>query len=359
MSDTTQNKSPYEGLEARAFWRSGVAEAQAYPPPDVYQPRFPITRQMPVVTAGSCFAQHVGRSLVASGYNVIDTEPAPRNCPETLAHKYGYRLYSARYGNIYSVRQFLQLVLEASQAFTPAEPVWERGGRYFDALRPGVEPNGLDAPEHVLEAREYHLRAVRRALEQAQLVVFTMGLTECWEHIASGTVYPTAPGTIAGRMNPDVFAFKNFRFSEIKADFERLRQILQEISPGVKFLLTVSPVPLTATASGNHILPATIYSKSILRAVCGELCLDHDDIDYFPSYEIVASHPSRGSFFEENLRSVKHKGVKRVMRSFLAAHAGGAAENEPMQPKPARQKVSSATEDDLVCEEQLLEAFRK
>jgi hypothetical protein len=27
-------KSPYEGLEPRAFWRTGVAESESYPPDD-------------------------------------------------------------------------------------------------------------------------------------------------------------------------------------------------------------------------------------------------------------------------------------------------------------------------------------
>lgn len=346
--------SPYEGLEDRAFWRAGVVEAGSYPPPGIYRPKFDVPKDLPIFTAGSCFAQHVGRTLARAGYDVIDTEPLPAFVPAEVAQRHGYKLYSARFGNIYTVRQFHQLLLEATGGFTPADPIWERDGAYYDALRPGVMPGGLATPEHVAEARGLHLRAVQEAVARTGLVVFTLGLTETWVHRPSGTVYPTAPGTIAGRIDPSVHGFVNFRAAEVRRDFEMVREIFRAANPEVKFLLTVSPVPLTATASGDHVLPATIYSKSVLRTVAGELAQDFADIDYFPSYEIVAAHPSAGRFFAPNMRSVKPRGVRRVMRAFLAAHGDADA------PPPAKRAApDEAPESDVICEEELLEAFRR
>ena len=354
--------SPYEGLEDRAFWRTGVVEAGSYPPPQIYRPKFTIDKTMPIFTAGSCFAQHVGRTLGQAGYNVIDTEPLPAWIPAEIAQRHGYRLYSARFGNIYTVRQFLQLLQEAFGGFSPADPVWEKDGRFYDALRPGTTPGGLASPELVAEDRAFHLRAVQQAVAATGLLVFTLGLTETWQHLPSGTVYPTAPGTIAGRYDPAAHGFINFRAAEIRQDFLNLREVFRAANPDVKFLLTVSPVPLTATASDAHVLPATVYSKSVLRSVAGELTEDFDDIDYFPSFEIVSSPPAAARFFEANLRSVKPRGVRRVMRAFLSAHAdeaegrvGKAARRgsrRPMAQAPSRA-------DDLICEEELLEAFRK
>jgi hypothetical protein len=373
LSDTPS--SPYQGLDDRAFWRAGVADAGSYPPSDIYRPKFEITKDMPIFTAGSCFAQHVGRTLAQSGYNVIDTEPLPPIVPADLAHRHGYRLYSARFGNIYTVRQLLQLLQEAFGNFSPADPVWERDGAYYDAMRPGLTPGGLASPELVNDARNFHLRAVQEAVAQTSMVVFTFGLTETWAHGPSGTIYPTAPGTIAGQIDPSVHRFVNFRAAEIKKDFLIVRKIFQAANPDIKFLLTVSPVPLTATASGDHVLPATVYSKSVLRTVAGELAEDHHDIDYFPSYEIVSSHPSGGRMFEANMRSVRPKGVRKVMKAFLSAH-GDLPERDPfntdtqsaLELRRARIKEKRAeqdqqqkeTDDDaLVCEEELLGAFQK
>lgn len=360
--------SPYAGLEDRAFWRSGVVEA-GYPPAGIYAPKFPISRDVPIFTAGSCFAQHVGRTLRDNGYHVIDAEQAPAKVPEALAQKHGYRLYSARFGNIYTVRQFLQLMLESFEEHQPTDAIWERDGRYYDALRPGVTPRGLASADDVRASRALHLQAVRTAAQQTGLVVFTLGLTETWEHAPSGTIYPTAPGTIAGAFDPDAHRFVNFRADAIKADFLALRAVFQTINKDVRFLLTVSPVPLTATASGGHVLPSTIYSKSVLRTAAGELAEDYDDIDYFPSYEIVSSHPSGGRFFEANMRAVHPRGVRRVMKTFLAAH-DTPTEQTPQQIRRARrlarlaaveaaQREQDNAAHDVICEEHLLEAFRK
>lgn len=354
-------KSPYDGLEARAFWRSGVAEAGAWPPPDLFRPRFPIPRTARILTAGSCFAQHVGKALRANGFSVIDAEPMTASVPPEVAQAYGYGLYSARYGNIYTVRQLLQLLREAWGDFTPAQPVWSRGGRFFDAMRPSVEPDGMDSPDEVAEARAAHLAAVRRAVAEADVMVFTLGLTEAWEDAATGTVYPTASGTIADAPDPAALIFRNHRAADIRAEFDQVREVLRAANPDIRFLLTVSPVPLTATATADHVLAATVHSKSVLRAVAGELRGDYGDVDYFPSYEIVTSPAAGGGFFEPNLRTVRPKGVARVMAAFLDA----VAQDERARPagKPSRAaraaQDSKARPDDVVCEEQLLEAFRK
>ena len=113
-------------------------------------------------------------------------------------------------------------------------------------------------------------------------------------------------------------------------------------------LLTVSPVPLTATAENRHVLVSTIHSKSILRAVAGELASRFDFIDYFPSYEIVISPPFRGMFFQNNMRSVHEQGVDFVMSHFFAQH-------KPEQTETAK---SRDIDNEDFCDEVFLELER-
>lgn len=353
--------SPYADLPARAFWRSAVSERAALDPGDLYHAKFPVTRKMRVMTAGSCFAQHVGRALRGAGFNVLDKEALPPAMVDKVQESYGYGLYSARYGNIYTVRQLLQMLRESTGEEHPAEPVWEKDGRYYDAQRPSVEPQGLDSPEDVIRHRVLHLKAVREAVKSADLLVFTLGLTEAWIHTQTGTVYPTAPGTIAGQFDPDVYSFVNYDVMSIYKDFLQVRKIVRSISPHCKFLVTVSPVPLTATASGNHVEVATSYSKSVLRSVCGMLVERCADVDYFPSYELITSANNRGVYFEANKRSVSAKGVQTAMGLFLAAHGVTPVAAETTAPAAAKRArpATAAEEDDVQCEEALLDAFAK
>ncbi len=357
--------SPYDSLPPSAFWRSGVAGATPTTISGLYRKKFDISREMGIATAGSCFAQHISKHLKQRGFNILNVEPTPRGLSSEDAKTFGYDVYSARYGNIYTVRQLLQLLQESRNKSFPEDWIWERNGRYFDALRPGVEPEGLESPEEVRAHRARHLPRIRKLVRQTDLLIFTLGLTEAWVHKQSGTVYPTAPGTIAGHFDPTQYSFKNFSYQEIYRDFVMVHGLLKRMRPQIKFVITVSPVPLTATATKQHVLSATTYSKSILRAVAGEIYEKYDDVDYFPSYELIASHFSAGSLFEPNMRTVSSSGVALAMEMFLTEHDKQEISQRispPTRRKRQRRKSSLIAarpdgETDVICEEMLLDAF--
>jgi hypothetical protein len=302
------------------------------------------------------------RNLRERGLNLLDEEPAPPGLSSSAAKEFGYGLLSARYGNIYTARQLRQLLQEARGKFQPENIVWEKDGRYYDALRPAVEPKGLSSPQNVLDHRKYHLDCVRRLIQNANVFVFTLGLTEAWVHTPSGTVYPTAPGTIAGEMDPQLYHFHNFTFQEIYDDLVKFFAMCKKENPEISFVLTVSPVPLTATASGEHVLAATTYSKSVLRAVAGQLYHERDDVDYMPSYELITNPRAGGRFYESNVRSIRDAGVQSVMNMFFGqlgmTEATGEA-REGAKPGPVAEdlRAREQQEEEVVCEEALLEAF--
>lgn len=363
LPEPSRPRSPYESLPKEAFWRTGVVGQQPDAIENLYRKKFPIERAARIATAGSCFAQHISRHLRARQFSVIDLEPAPPGLSKETATQFGYGLYSARYGNIYTARQLVQLVREARGELRPADLVWEKDGRYYDAMRPSVEPDGLGSADAVLDHRAYHLRQVRKVLESADLFVFTLGLTEVWTHGKSGTVYPTAPATMAGTYDPAVHAFCNLTFRDVYEDMKAFFVLAKDMNPQMQFLLTVSPVPLTATAGGEHVLVATTYSKSVLRAAAGQLSHEFESVDYFPSYEIVTSSLSRGKYFETNLRSVRAEGVEAAMNAFFAVHdAGSSVETGALAGTDGSGTEADDAEDaaaDVVCEEILLDAFSR
>jgi len=343
--------NPYRTFPPESFWKTGVASAHWSELPNLYRRKFRIDAKTRIATAGSCFAQHIASYLRKNGFRVLDAEPAPDGLGDPK--KFGYGLYSARYGNIYVVRHLLQLLQEAWGEPVNTDPVWEMNGRFYDSMRPTVEPEGLDSPEEVLAHRAQHLERVRQTFSNADLLIFTFGLTEAWVNHDSGQVYPTCPGTVAGTFDSEKFRFKNFTFLQIFRDFCAVRSFLKERNPSMRFLVTVSPVPLTATASKRHVLMASTYSKSVLRSVAGQLADTYSDVDYFPSYEIIASPWGGGYYFERNLREVNPQGVETVMRTFFAAHPA------PRMPAKRESSFKKRTKEDVVCDELLLEAFAK
>lgn len=356
--------NPYSELPKTAFWRTAVATENPYAIEGIFKPKFPISENTNIATAGSCFAQHITRQLKHRNYSVLDVEPAPHDLPEEHHQKYGFSMYSARYGNIYSVRQLYQLAQEASGRAVITDHIFKEGDRYYDGLRPSIEPYGLGSAEEVMEHRSIHLKRVNKLFKSMDLFIFTLGLTEMWCSKKKGTVFPTCPGTVAGEFDPDEYVFRNPQYSAIIDDFNNFQKEVSAIRGGRPFniLLTVSPVPLTATASGTHALLATTYSKSVLRAVAGQLSTNQAHIDYFPSFEIATNPRLHSTSYSENLRNIRPQAVENVMNHFFASYNTNKIKNhKPNQESPATVYSPIQAKDDTLvqCEDQLLEAFGK
>ena len=341
--------NPYSSQPNRAYWKRAVGTVHYSRLSDMWQP-ITLSRADRIATAGSCFAQHIGNNLARRGASYMDMEPAPIDfADEAEARRWGFGVFSCRYGNVYTSRQLIQLFHEAHGNRRPLDPVWERNGRFFDALRPGIDPVGQASAKEVIALRERHLAAVRKMFAELDLFVFTMGLTEGWEHREDGTMYPMAPGTVAGEYDPQKHVFRNLRYGEVMADMTEFWSALRAVNPSARMLLTVSPVPLAATATDNHVMVATSYSKSVLRAVAGDLVAELDGVSYFPSYEIISSHPARGMYFDPDLRNVSQYGVDYVMSHFFSGSM--AAEFSPQDIQP-----EAAEELELICDESKLDA---
>ncbi len=196
----------------------------------------------------------------------------------------------------------------------------------------------------------------------ADVFVFTLGMTEAWTHAPSGTIYPTAPGVISGHYDPAVHQFRNFGYQEVYEDLRAFIALAKQHNPRLKVLLTVSPVPMTATAGGHHVLfrddlfeiraarrgRATSKRRSgrrLFSCIRGSLQVRF----------------TMGRFFENNRRSVRAESVAAVMSQFLSSHD----ENQipPATDRPQESGAGGEAEarqvSDLECEDVLLDAFAR
>ena len=349
--------NPYRGLAASQYWRSGVAEVGPGQFDPVTSVKFQITSHDAVSTLGSCFAQHLARHIKDSGLRYMVTEPLLETEEQTEQAAMMATQFSARYGNIYTTRQALQL-LDRANGWETADDVWERNGRYFDAFRPHVREGGFATIEELRDARIAHLQAVKRVFTESDVVVFTLGLTEAWMSTMDGAVYPTAPGVIAGSQDNSRHVFQNFSYPEVLSDLLNWCQRVREMNSNVRILLTVSPVPLNATYMPRNVWTSTTYSKAVLRAVAGDAATELSYVDYFPSYEIVTSPQAHGRYFEDDLREVTSVGVKHVIRVFdrhYVLRDGTSDPREPTQVRAASKIRGGQKVSDVFCDEEFLD----
>ena len=338
---------PYKSLPDKAFWRRSVAQPAMGDVDPVGTFDLRLTPDMKVATAGSCFAQHIARHLQASGFNYYIAEQGHPVLPQNVRDDHGYGLFSARYGNLYTARQLWQLIERAYGRFDPVEAPWiDADGSVRDPFRPTIQPGNFASVEEMLADRAQHLTRVREMFETLDVFVFTLGLTECWESRADGAVFPLCPGVEGGDFDPDQYAFRNQDVGEVLDDMNAFFARLKEINPKAQAILTVSPVPLMATAEPDaQVLAATTYSKSVLRVAAESLRKQHDYIHYFPSFEVITGAYNKGAYYADDLRNVTDAGVNHAMSLVLKyATQGAKTDTNPAKPAPDPDPTDSSAD---------------
>jgi hypothetical protein len=349
--------NPYATIKDFQLWRRSVARAETHLFDPVVSPRFHLSRTSKIATAGSCFAQHISRQLQRIGFHYFVPENGLELTDEERVRR-NYGVFSARYGNLYTASQLLQLFEEAFEGRVSVENAWWRDdGRYVDPYRPQIEPDGFESIEAVMEAREQHLSAVRSVFLDADVLVFTLGLTEAWRSKTDGSVFPLAPGVVAGSFDDNRHEFINFNVVDVDRDLSAFLTKLKEKNPLVKVLLTVSPVPLIATYEQRNVLVSTTYSKSVLRVAADQIISRFDWVDYFPSYEIITGSYAGGLYYEADYREVNSRGVAHAMRCFVRNYASHAP-SEALSERPLPRETSDTMHRDIICDEEAIDAIR-
>jgi hypothetical protein len=255
------------------------------------------------------------------------------------ALKFNYGVFSARTGDILTASLLKQWVYWATGEAEVPEEVWEKEGRYYDPFRPEIEPKGFLSADEVRRSRARAIEAFRGSLKKAEVFVFTLGHTESWWNRRAGYEYPVSAHLLESHFDGSRHEFTQQDLPFIRKNLNDVVRRITGVNPGVKILLTVSPVPLAGTLSGHHVLLANTESKSILRAVVGGLCRNSDRIDYFPSFEMMSAAPFRGIFYEANQSDLNAVGVNHMLEGFFSSLAA---------------KFPTA---DLVCEGQQLDTI--
>lgn len=195
--------------------------------------------------------------------------------------------------------------------------------------------------------------------ETCDVLVFTLGLTESWRSTEDGATVPLAPGVHGGAEALSHYEFHNLTVEEMLADLRDFLRRLRKVNPGVRVILTVSPVPLIATFTDEHVLVATSYSKAALRVVAEEISGSDDAIAYFPSYEIITSPAHRSRYYADDLREVTEAGVDHVMRVFSRHYLGeesGTSATAVAQDELSDEDLARFTaESEVICDEEAIE----
>ena len=175
--------------------------------------------------------------------------------------------------------------------------------------------------------------APSRKRSRSEAVVITLGMIETWWDLQSQLYVHTMPYLLTRNAMPR-FQFERLNFQTCYDYVIKTLDLLD--STGRKnYLITTSPVALARTFSEDDILIANNYSKSVLRAVAGQVVEERDNVDYFPSYESVML-TKQGYVWEDDLAHVSYNFVGRIVNRVSEFYVDANA-------RPASQVASEIT----------------
>ncbi|KPJ74803.1 MAG: GSCFA family protein, partial [Deltaproteobacteria bacterium SG8_13] len=283
-------------------------------------PGLAITRHTPIASIGSCFAREIRRKLLYFGFNYITEEahhPAAIHASAAWERSY----------NTFSLRQIFEYTFGR---WSPELRWWiaPQSGKVQDPYRRIILYDTVKEAEADFRRHRKHSR---RALEKAEVLIVTLGLTEIWEDSRDQSVICLPSGPYV-REGGDMrrYRFRVSRYEENLANLERLHAIMARANPNCRIIVTVSPVHLWATFRQDlDVISASCNSKSTLRAAADEFTARHDNVFYFPSFEMATIYmPIMGRSWLTDGRENYHVNkltVRFIMRQFFRIFAPGEA----------------------------------
>ncbi|MBV8977655.1 MAG: GSCFA domain-containing protein [Alphaproteobacteria bacterium] len=272
---------------------------------------------------GSCFAVEIRKALRAKGFRVYPDYPAITFDPEIqTAGRLPLRDNINHY-DTFTIRQEIERAL--CKARWPSECFWRFDGSnpfardkhwpeiFQDPTRRRIFGRTLGALMD-LSAKIGH--AIEEGLAAAQVVILTLGLTECWRLKSGGlhaAVGPDSEDDPAGKL----LQFRPTGFDENYANLKATLDAIWSRHPEKKIVLTVSPVRLTRTWTDEDVVCANTQSKATLRAVAGQLCRELPRIIYWPSFE----YASASDVYRKDGIHVREEVVGDIVSAFLAIHS--------------------------------------
>ncbi len=230
--------------------------------------RPPISYEAPIVSMGSCFSTVMGEKL----------------------HKHKFNVLNNPFGTIFNPISIVELLKKTLQNKS-LSPNWvlQHEDRYlhyelhsdiFSASEDGL----LNLIQQQQEKTAYYLT-------RASHLILTFGTAHVYRLKASQKLVANCH-----KQPNQLFEKELLEIPHIFNAFGDLIPSLKEINPQIKIILTVSPV--------RHIkdgIPENQLSKSLLRVACHHLERDFEEVQYFPSYEIMMDELRDYRYYKEDM----------------------------------------------------------
>lgn len=256
-----------------------------------------INKQTKITSIGSCFARNIAIYLISRQYNYLVTENP-------------FQEASAHWDQVFNtacMRQVFEYTF--NDDWRPMVRWWPKGEMVQDPFRRNI----LYKKETCKQNFACHRRKSYEALTEAEIIILTLGLIETWRDRRDKMTYYRVPSPKI--YDPNIHEFYVQNIQDCQRDLNEIHRIVKQHNPKAKIIVTVSPVPLFATFRMDvNAVTANSLSKSTLRVAAEYFIQHHENVYYFPSFEIVTQGIPNP--YEKDNRHVTEDTINKVMEVF-------------------------------------------
>lgn len=241
---------------------------------------------------GSCFAREIHYALQARQYQVYPDEDAVQleTHDEPPFNASGSNL---SYFNTFAMRQEFEkafgLWAQSENDFWHYQRTIKKGAISIDVwqdpYRRRVYSKTLEGIRRI--TRDFDA-VVKKGILESDVYIMTLGMTEIHKKKDNGLVTCVSAGSWREGASVTETEFYESSYEENYANMKAIVELIHGRFPERKIILTVSPVPLGGTYGKNDVYVANMESKSILRAVAGQMARKFKNVYYFPAFEICS-----------------------------------------------------------------------
>lgn len=246
-----------------------------------------LSLQDKVLTIGSCFAEVIGGRLQQNKVDVLVNPFGTIFNPLSVC-----LLLQAAAGKPYNFEQHL----------VQHNGIWHAYDLHSSLSSPDKEL--------LLQQIAERLQRTNEQLQQASLLIVTFGTAVAYKLHMGGKVVANCH-----KLPAKSFERVLLQTEEMKQAFEQLLLQLRQINPSLNVLLTVSPV--------RHIketLTINSVSKATLRVLCHQLEEAHQNVQYFPAFEMMMDDLRDYRFYKQDMIHPTEVAEDYIWQKFVAAY---------------------------------------
>ena len=237
-----------------------------------------------ILTIGSCFSDTIGQQLRVCKF-------------DTLVNPFGV-IY-----NPFSIHSLLAQTISntppASQSFLISQDIhlhYDYHSSFGALTRETLESNLIDK-----------ISRTHAFIEAANWLIITYGTAWVYELAETHQIVANCH-----KMPAALFQKRLMTTEESCRSFREMYDALKKINPDIKIVVTVSPV--------RHIkdtLPLNQVSKSVLRLICHTITTEFQDVEYFPSYEMMIDDLRDYRFYKSDMIHPTEQAEDYIWKNFI------------------------------------------